>query len=244
MKIELTQRDKKLLTFMGVFVIVVLIGYYGIIPQIKKASEYQDEIEEQEAIQSVNDTKIGQLFMVESNNNDLEKLIEGAKENYYPMMDSDEIDNLVTNTVIDKYGLMSFDLTIGERTLADLSPYVYSKKALTGESDAKERALKAAAPEISEDGMLLFADLEDAESDIDSVETVGIYMVPVTMRLSGDMNNINKLLDDLALTEKKLRLVNCSVSTEETIIPHEDGTEEVFSTDQLNIMFELYMCED
>ena len=32
MKIELTERDKKLLTFMGVFVIVALIGYYLVLP--------------------------------------------------------------------------------------------------------------------------------------------------------------------------------------------------------------------
>ncbi len=244
MKIELTERDKKLLTFMGVFVIVVLIGYYLTIPQLKKAGEYNDEIEEQELIQSVYEQKVMQLGVVEAYNSELEKLIEGSKDNYYPMMDSDEVDNLVTNTVIEKYGLKSYDLSIGEKNLAGLQPYVYSKKALTGESDARQRALNAAAPVISEDGMMLFGDVEESDLSAGDSGTIGIYMVPVQMRLSGDMSSIMKLLDDLALNEKKLRLVDYNVQTEVTVIPHDDGTEEEYTTESLNISAELYMCEE
>lgn len=249
MKIELTERDKKLLTFMGVFVIVVVIGYYFIIPQLKKTGEYQDEIDEQEIIKNVNESKIMQLPVVEVNNEELEKLILGAKDNYYPMMDSEQIDRLVTNTVIEKYGLVSFDLSIGERSLAGLSPYIYSDNALTGESDARERALNAAAPVISEDGMIMFADvMEDGSSgsseDYSSSEATGIYMVPIQMRLSGNKDNIARLLDDLALSEKKLRLVDYSTEVEQIIIPHEDGTQEIYTTDSLNVSVELYMCAD
>ena len=65
MKTELTQRDKKLLTFLGVFVIVVCIGYWGVLPQLKAASEYNDEIEEQEVLSDYYQQKINQLIMVE-----------------------------------------------------------------------------------------------------------------------------------------------------------------------------------
>ncbi|MCR5727362.1 MAG: hypothetical protein K6G24_07840 [Lachnospiraceae bacterium] len=239
MKIELTERDKKLLTFMGIFVIIVCIGYWGILPQIKGANEYKDEIEEQELVQNIYEQKIDQLMFVQANNDELEKLIAGAKENYYPMMDSDAVDKLITTKVINEYKLMSYDLSIGERAVAGLSPYVYSNKALTGESDAEQKAMQKAASVISEDGEILFGEIQEAESG-----TTGIYMVTVQMRLGGDKKNITRLLDDLAATEKKLRLVDYSVDVEETVIPHEDGTEEVFTTDMLNLTVELYMCED
>ena len=239
MKAELTQRDKKLLTFLGVFVIVVLVGYYGILPQIKAANEYKDKIEEQEVIKNVYEQKVMQLELVKSNNNELESFISGSKENYYPMMDSDAIDNLITNTVIDKYKLMTYDLIIGEKSVAALSPYIYSKKALTGESNAKKKAMKAAAPIISEDGMTLFAEVAAADNS-----TTGIYMARIEMRLGGNKEDIVRLLDYLAYSDKKLRLVNYSVITEETVIPHEDGTEEIFSKDVLNLTVELYMCEE
>ena len=239
MKTELTQRDKKLLTFLGVFVIIVCIGYWGVLPQLKAASSYNDEIEEQETLTDYYQQKIGQLMVVKSNNDDLENLISGAKENYYPVMDSDAIDNLITNTVIDKYKLMTYELIIGERMAASLSPYVYSNKALTGQSDARKRALMAAAPIVNEDGMLLFGDVVEADT-----ETTGIYVVPVQMRLRGDNANITKLLDDLAYTPKKLRLVNYSLGTDETVIVHEDGTEESFYSDVLDLAVELYMCAE
>ena len=69
-------------------------------------------------------------------------------------------------------------------------------------------------------------------------------MVPIQMRLSGDMENIIRFLDDIALSEKKVRLVDYSVNTEEIHIPHEDGTEEVYITESLNVSAELYMCAD
>jgi hypothetical protein len=172
-------------------------------------------------------------------NQELENLIEGAKDNYYPMMESEEIDKLVTNTVIEKYGLKAYDLSIGEKTPAGLGAYIYSEKTLTGKSDARERALNAAAPIISDDGMMLFGEV--SESDTDST---GIYMVSVQMRLAGDMENITRLLDDLALSEKKLRLVNYSVSSENIVIPHDDGTEEIIPNESLSISVELYMCQD
>ena len=239
MKISLTQRDKKLLTFLGVFVIIVLVGYYGILPQIKAVGECKDDIEEQELLRDIYDQKIVQLVGVEINNDELETLISGAKDNYYPMMDADAVDHMITNKVIDEYGLMAYDLTIEEKELASLQPYVYSKKALTGESDAYERALAAAAPVISEEGITMFAEVAEADS-----ETTGIYMVAVTMRLGGDMNDIERLLDDLAYSEKKIRLVDYSVESEVITIPHDDGTEEVFDNDSLNLKVELYMCEE
>lgn len=239
MKVELTQRDKKLLTFLGVFVIIVCIGYWGILPQLKAASSYNDDIEEQNTLSDYYQQKIGQLPVVKKNNDDLENLISGSKENYYPVMDSDAIDNLITNKVIDEYKLMTYDLTIGGRSAASLGPYIYSNKALTGQSDAKKRALAAAAPVVSEDGMLLFGDVVEADT-----ATTGIYVVPVQMRLGGNMYNIKRLLDDLAYSEKKLRLVSYAVTTEETTIPHEDGTEEKLTTDILELAVELYMCAE
>ena len=239
MKVELTQRDKKLLTFLGVFVIIVCIGYWGVLPQLKAASEYNDDIEEQNTLSDYYQQKITQLAVVKKNNDDLENLISGSKENYYPVMDNDAVDNLITNKVIDEYKLMTYDLIIGDKEAAGLGPYIYSNKAMTGQSDAKKRALAAAAPVVSEDGMLLFGDVVEADT-----ATTGIYVVPVQMRLGGKMSDITRLLDDLAYTDNKVRLVSYAVSSEECVIPHEDGTEETFVTDILDLSVELYMCAE
>lgn len=239
MKIELTQRDKKLLTGLAIFVIVVATGYWGIWPQISAAAEYSKKAADAEHRQSVNEMKIAQLLNVQGYNEELESLIAGAKENYYPMMDSSEIGKLVTDLVIDRYKMAVYDLKIGQCTLASLPEYQYSRKAVEGTSAALENAIAAAAPVVDSEGMLLFNDAVDADSKV-----TGIYKVPVSMRLVGTDEQIIRLLDDLALNEKKLRLADYSVVVEEKEVSYPDGTVGVVSTESLQTSFEIYMCEE
>ena len=49
MKTNMTERDKKLLVFMFMIVIIVGIGYWGVIPQIKAANSYSSKAEDEEA---------------------------------------------------------------------------------------------------------------------------------------------------------------------------------------------------
>ena len=58
MKSNMSQKDKRLLLFMFLFVVVVGIGYWGIIPQIKQYNKLEAEIEEQEALRSINEQKV------------------------------------------------------------------------------------------------------------------------------------------------------------------------------------------
>ena len=49
MKTNMTDKDKRLLVGMFIFVIIVAIGYWGVIPQIKAYSELGEKIEKEEA---------------------------------------------------------------------------------------------------------------------------------------------------------------------------------------------------
>lgn len=238
MKLELTERDKKMLTTLGVFVLVVCIGYWGVLPQLKSASEYGEKWEAANHLQDVNQMKIAQLITVESNNEELEGLIAGSKAEFYPIMESEEIGNFVTDMVIDKYGMSIYDLTIGSRELADINEYKYSEKALTGKSEAVENAIQAAAPIINDDGMTLFNDSIDTKAKV-----TGVYMVPVSVRIIGSDESISQMLDDLALSDKKLRLTDYSVVLDTHEVTYPDGTVQLIETRTLRVSFEIYMCE-
>lgn len=238
MKLELNEREKKMLTILGIFVLVVCIGYWGVLPNIKSASEYSDKWDEAKQLQDVNQTKISQLMTVESANEDLEKLIADSKKDFYPIMESDEIGNYVTDMVIDKYGMSIYDLTIGSRELAEIAEYRYSEKALTGKSEAVENAINAAAPVVNDDGMVLFNDAIDT-----SVPVTGVYRVPVSVRIIGSDESIAGLLDDLAFLDKKLRLTDYSVVLETDEVEQPDGTVQILETRTLRVSFEIYMCE-
>lgn len=227
MKLEVTERDKKLLVFLAVVVLVVCIGYWGIRPQLIAADSYSALLREEQEKQKLNEMKLSQLSMVEIYNEELEDLIADAKEHYYPMMTSDEAGRYITELVLE-YDMFIYELAIDMPSkTASLKPYAYSDKAFTGYSKAAETAQAAAAPVLNELGVTLFADGVSVDG-----EATGIYTAGVSLRISGEEQDARRLLDDLAASGKRLRLCSYSIdnsSADETI---------------LELSMEIYMCED
>lgn len=227
MKLEVTERDKKLLVFLTVIMLVVCIGYWGIRPQLMAAVNCNELLQEEQEKQKLNELKASQRSMLEIYNEELETLIRGAREHYYPMMSSDEIDHYITELVLE-YGMFIYSLTIELPSKpASLKPYAYSDKAITGYSKAEETAQAAAAPVLNESGTPMFSD-ELFEKD----EAADIYRAGISLRLSGDEEDVRKLLDDLAAGKEKLRLCSYSV----------DNSNDAETL--LELSLELYMCED
>lgn len=227
MKLEVTERDKKLLVFLAVVMLVVCIGYWGIRPQLVTAVNCNEQMREEQEKQKLNELKVSQLSIIEIYNEELETLIRDAREHYYPMMSSDEVGHYITELVLE-YDLFIYALNIDLPSKpASLKPYAYSDKALTGYSKAEETAQAAAAPVLNEAGMPVFGD-EISEKG----GTADIYRAAISLRLSGDEKDVRKLLDDLASREEKLRL--CSYSM--------DSSNDAET--MLELSLELYMCED
>ena len=65
MKTNMTERDKKLLVGMLIAVIIVAIGYWGIIPQVKAFNELETKIEKEEETQKINKLKISNTSLIE-----------------------------------------------------------------------------------------------------------------------------------------------------------------------------------
>lgn len=130
MKTELTQRDKKLLVFLGIFVIVVCIGYWGIKPAIQKIVKYSEDIEIEQNKKDLDDMKVASLPMMESENKYYEEEILNSRSNFYPMMTSDEIDKMFTGMVLE-YNLNAYDMNIDMPTEeCHLDAYKYSEKQM------------------------------------------------------------------------------------------------------------------
>lgn len=247
MKMELTERDKKLLVGLSIFVLVVCIGYWGIRPQLKKAKSYKNEIEKQEEIKQVNESKISQVSMLETDNANKEQQILKAREKYYKLMTSDEIDKYFTGKALD-YGLYAYSLSIDipeEET--DLEPYVYSEKAIQAKAEEDPYSQEESQPEdlfeqyAGDDGL---AELYQA------LGKTGIYPARVTMKLGGEESKLLKLIDDFSSTDQKLRICSYSWDKEDalSLMRDTDGNEilsyDVVEKDILTITVEIYMCEE
>lgn len=249
MKLEMTERDKKLLVMLSIFVIVVCIGYWGVYPHIKSVREANKEIEEEQEIKDENELKILLVPILEKDNETIESEIQSAREMYFSMMSSAEIDKYFTNLAL-SYNLYSYDLSISlSDTETSLSPYQYSQRAADLEAAAATEATTEASDSDSEEEEL--DDATEATSDSDEVllddgpVTTGIYDAQVTMRLGGDENDLNRLIEDFSNTDQKIRI--CSYSwAEQSSVGNitEDGDYDIITERILTITFELYMYQE
>ena len=110
MKTNMTERDKKLLVFMFMVVIIVGIGYWGVIPQIKAANSYSSKAEDEEAEKKINQLKIVNAASVEMQADDYRKDIADRKNEFYQIMTNSEIDRMMTE-MAEGEGLEIYDLT-------------------------------------------------------------------------------------------------------------------------------------
>lgn len=248
LEIAMTERDKKLLVFLGIFVVVVCFGYWGIRPSIQKIQEMDKQITKYKSQREKMDLKIAELPMLEMENEELEEDIVKARENYFPMMTSDEVDRYFTDMAL-SYHLYSCDLSIEmPSTYCELLPYQYSEKALNG--PVEEVIETDPVTEIMEEEESS-ADAEDEEEEDENPamfeETEvshGVYGVKVEMRLTGEPADLANLVNTLSHSEERLRVMRYSYSTKRRMEISETGNYDVVEDKLLDISVEIYMCEE
>ena len=127
MKTQMTERDKKLLVGMFIFVIIVAIGYWGIIPQIKAYNKLATKIDKEEVTKSVNEQKVSNLIFVESMCEEYEETMAENKAKFYDMMSEAEIDFLLTTRAV-QHDLEAYSLSIDiPSSPSDRNAYIYSE---------------------------------------------------------------------------------------------------------------------
>ena len=90
MTLKLTERDKKLLVFLAIFLIIVGIGAGVIYPLFTWSKSLDEEISAQKQLQVENERKVSRVITMEM-----------GKE-FYSMMDSDKIDKMLTEYALSR----------------------------------------------------------------------------------------------------------------------------------------------
>lgn len=215
MQTQMTERDKKLIVFLAIFVILVAGGYWGIYPAVSEIISLNMEIRDAQADRDMNEIKIAQAPLLETDNERLQEDMANLKEEFFPVMTNDQVDKYMTGLILD-YQLYAYDLSIRtSEEEAEVEPYQYSEKAA-----------------------------EEEEESVHEDVSTGIYAVEVTVRVGGDRADLQQLIDDLSVTERRLHLSSYSWDDERSISYHEDGTYEVNTEHTLTMTINLYMCEE
>ena len=100
MKTNMTERDKKLLVGMLIGVIIVAIGYWGIIPQISAYNELETKIEKEEETQKLNKMKITNTPLIEMQADEYEQKLAAVKDDFYQILTSAEVDQMLTDIAL------------------------------------------------------------------------------------------------------------------------------------------------
>ncbi len=270
-KSNMTERDKKLLTFMFVIVIVVGIGYWGILPQLSTYRELADQIEDEEATQKINKQKLLNLGFLQGAVDDYTKKIAERKEEFYQIMSSSEVDRMMTE-IADGENLVIYDLSFSIPT-SPTARLAYKNSALYVRQQEQIAAYRKA---LSDDGTE--DSTEEGEAGVMDdilVEEGGyhpntdIYAVPITITVGGELADLESFKQKILDLEKAHLLVSYSwgeyreiiwrdadgniISTTEnpsgiavgTDVTTVDGgtTAEVVTRKSLTMRLELYMCD-
>lgn len=252
LEMKMTERDKKLLLFLALFVIIVGMGYWGIKPQIQKIIKINNKIEKEEQRSFIDDMKLVELPMIESENEELEKDILNARGHFYKMMTSNEVDKYMTNMVL-SYNLNSYDLSIIMPTDegSPLAAYKYSSKFQQDQELAYEMELEETIEEdtdkngLTEDEALEMLEEDTATASEADFSQTGIHVVNVFMSVGGSEEDLQRFIDDLSNTDEKLWLKSYSWSSQRTLQLDEETNEmDLVVNYTLNINANLYMCEE
>lgn len=238
MQMQMTERDKKLIVFLGVFVIVVVIGYWGIFPILKQMTKINEDMQSAQITREENEMKVAQLPMLEKEREELEESISLARKEFFPMMTSDEVDKYLTGLILD-HGLEAIDLTIvmpGQE--ASLLPYQY-----------------AVLPEDTIEAVEMTEEKEDAEelsgsSEEDSMAphltdqpSTGVFAIDISMRVGGKKDALQQLIDEFS-TQNNIYLKGYSWDISKSVQIQDDGTFSLVDNQTVMIDLSLFMCEE
>lgn len=229
MKVQLTQRDRKLLVFLGVMLAVVVIGYWGIRPLMKDTARLKEEIEVQKQIANDDTWKIEDYGFVKAQNEKLEKEIGELMETLTPLKSSAQIDKELTEMILKK------NLKVTELILNMPKEDMVPKAYRYAESDTGVSSTQSGASSVSLDEMLESGGYETAHETINTTKS-GVYAVKASMVVKGDRSQLENLLEAFYAREPIEMQVKSYAFTRHAYY------EEV-SEDTMTVQLELYYRE-
>lgn len=188
MSLKLTEKDKKLLLFLVIVLLVFGVGYCIIVPLYKTNQELTEQISEVRLQQIESETKLNNLAVIESACNSKKEEVAVLEEEFLAPMTATGVDNLLT-TMAFEHGTIVQNLTISmpSSNVAELKNYATT---------------------------IYGGDLEGTEEEKTQFDGVGV--VGISMVLSGSKDKLQDIVDTYLAMEPKLRATGINWSLGES----------------------------
>lgn len=244
---NISDKDKKLLVFMFIVVIVAVFGYWGVYPQIKAFNKLAPKIEAEELKAEVNQIKAANAIFVADIANDYAEQIEKEKATFYPMMKSSEVDKMMTDLARES-NLVVYDLNFSMPTSpSSREPYIYSElhdiqaakrndymqqdilttseteddiASLTGGSKEKKDSKKK---KDLDDEIEVVDTNVDIFGNVDAYQpNTDIYAVPVSITVGGRTTDLDKFIDKIINMDKRILLISYAWGEYRVTVSHDE----------------------
>ena len=164
----MTERDKTLLSAMAIAILLVVLGWFVFKPLVEQNIELNKHAAELESQRADAQDKLSMLENERNLNDSMMQQYLAATDSFYPMMQSTEIDRLLTSMVLGR-GLAAVNLSITmPQDLTDVKPYQYSVDGVQTQDDSADTASGVYAATVS---MSISGSKADLQQFIDTLYT-------------------------------------------------------------------------
>ena len=181
MTLKVTERDKKILLVLAVFLIVLGLIAGVLMPLMENTQKLGEEIAEAEVEKQEKEMKVAALPGMRSRMEKAEEELSAMQERYYPVMKSVEIDRMMTNTAVN-CGIHVLDMDI---KMPDFTSYT----TLVNYGD-----------------IVYGVEQENSEN----TPFDGMYTASLTMNMTGSRENLQSMLDVTVSQEPRQRVTDFS----------------------------------
>lgn len=181
MTLRVTERDKKILLVLAVFLIVLGLIAGVLMPLMENTQKLGEEIAEAEVEKQEKEMKVAALPGMRSRMVKAEEELSAMQERYYPVMKSVEIDRMMTNTAVN-CGIQVLDMDI---KMPDFTSYT----TLLNYGD-----------------IVYGVEQENSEN----TPFDGMYTASLTMNMTGSRENLQSMLDVTVSQEPRQRVTDFS----------------------------------
>ena len=191
---NLNKKDKITIAVVLFAGIVFAIGWLLIRPAIMSVVALNDKIEQAELKKEDYQKKIMNLRSGEALYDKSVSDLEATTSDYYEIMDSAEIDRMVTSYVL-RSGLFAENLTIDMPSgPVNEDPYVHS--ALAEEKPSSSTSTDSSDKNAGNDS--LFIPYDKARSDVKTTQSSGVERVSLTLVVTGTRADCQAFIDDIS----------------------------------------------
>jgi cell division protein FtsB len=236
MTANMTDKDKKLLIFLAFFAVIALFGFVIIKPLVEKNAELVVEVQQLQDKKTEFEQKKAELPMLRVQNTENQQKIAELKSGFEDMMESQQIDNLLTEKALSA-GVLASSLSITMPTAPlKLTVYPYSKIALSADPVEEETTYVRKA-EAEADAIEAAAGTNDtSNSSSSSGGTVGeqtlVSAAEARFELKGNIETLKNIVDDYSINTPAIRVKAVTWS----------GTADT-SASTVNLTLEIDMCK-